>query len=57
MSQDPRGVGCEWCGEPSVEAVEREKKVKSGFVKTGMFIYACRDHLHLAEADRIIRKR
>lgn len=57
MGQDPKEIPCEWCGEPSVVGVERTRKVKSGFVNTGMFIYACNEHKHLAEANKVITKR
>lgn len=57
MGRKPSEMPCEWCGEPSTVCVERQRKVKTGTVGTGMFIYACDQHKHIAEAEQIIRKR
>jgi hypothetical protein len=56
MAKDPKEVPCEWCGDPSTVAVEIERRIKSGFVKSGIFKYACDEHRHLAEALRIKRR-
>lgn len=57
MGREPKDMPCEWCGDPSVVAVERQRKIKGGFAKTGMFIYACGQHKHIAEAERVITGR
>jgi len=43
-SAKPEDVKCEWCPDPSVVAVEMERKVGRGVVKTGQFVYACGTH-------------
>lgn len=57
MGKDPHDVDCEWCGDLSTVCIERQRKIKNGVVGTGMFIYACDKHKHLAEAEQIIIKK
>jgi hypothetical protein len=52
MPHDPKDVPCDWCGEPSVVAVELQKKFKRGWLGSGQFIYACRNHEQKAENMR-----
>lgn len=39
--KDPKTVGCEWCGGPSVKAIRIEGKAT--------FTYACDSHVAVAE--------
>lgn len=40
-SFDPKTQACDWCGEPSVKAVEARKK--------GTYLYVCDQHIDTAE--------
>lgn len=57
MGKDPKEMGCDWCGEPSVIGIQRQRKIKKGFFGTGTFLYACGKHKHLAEAERVVKSR
>lgn len=57
VGKDPKDVPCEWCGEPSVVAVEQKKRGKFGWVGVARFKYACREHTRLAEELEFVKRR
>lgn len=46
----PGEVPCEWCGDPSVKAIQHTKRA-------GQFVYACARHIETAEASVTNTKR